>query len=636
MKYNSTLINYPFTAIVGQDQLKKALLLCAINPAIGGLLIQGDKGTAKSTAARALAEVVPLIKTEIEDEPVQAPFINLPIGATEERIIGSLDLEAVLVEKVKKFQPGLLAAVHQGILYIDEVNLLPDHLVDILLDVSAMGENRIEREGLSFSHPSRFTLIGTMNPEEGKLRPQFLDRFGLMVNVAAPSEVTERTEVVRRRIAFEDGPAAFIQRWELQQQSLKDQLITAKELLSAVRMDDDLLNLISQLTTALNVKSLRADLVIYKTAITIAALANRTQVITDDIMEAAELALGHRSKKTPQKDQGKNSQSDQGKDEGQGKNAKNDQGKEEEQGKNSNTDQGEAEGHDKNDNNDQGKQENAKQQIFKAVAPPALPKIESFTHQAVTDQQTGKRSTATNVKRGAHTRSELTKNTSDIDIQATVVHAILRDPDQFEITIDDLHQKKRDGKVSNLILFVVDASGSMAARKRMEAVKGTVLSLLTEAYEKRDTVGVIAFRGITAEVLLYPTQSTELAEEAMISLPTGGRTPLPDALQTAVNLLHDFDAKKGYHPILVILTDGKANVPLAGIAGDPWSQTIQIANELKSLNIQSLVLNSESNYFNLDKAEELAGLLGGEYLSLSDISEAELTPIINQLSFKSS
>ena len=613
MKHNSQTINYPFTAIAGQEKLKKALMLCAINPAIGGLLIQGDKGTAKSTAARALAEVVPLIRKE-NGEWLQVPFVNLPIGATEERIIGSLDLQAVLAEKIKKFQPGLLAAVHQGILYIDEVNLLPDHLVDVLLDVSAMGENRIEREGLSFSHPSRFTLIGTMNPEEGKLRPQFLDRFGLMVSVTAPAEVAERAEVVRRRIAFEDDPASFCQRWELQQQRLKEQLVTAKELLPSISMDDDLLNLISQLTTDLNVKSLRADIVIYKTAVTIAALAHRTKVTADDIIEAAELALGHRK--------GKNSPNDQG------KNRKNEQDKDDEQGKNVNDEQGER--------GDHGKDENTNQQIFKAVAPNNLPKIESFTPQSVSDPQAGKRSAATNVKRGAHTRSEPSKTTSDIDIQATVVHAILRDPDQFNITIDDLHQKKRDGKMSNLILFVVDASGSMAARKRMEAVKGTVLSLLTEAYEKRDTVGVIAFRGIAAEVLLYPTQSIELAEEAMISLPTGGRTPLPDALQTAVNLLADFDIKKGYHPILVILTDGKANVPLAGIAGDPWNQTIQAANQLKALDIQSLVLNSESNYFNLDKAEELASALGGQYLSLSNVSEEQLTPIINQLSFKSS
>ena len=627
MKHNSQTINYPFTAIAGQEKLKKALMLCAINPAIGGLLIQGDKGTAKSTAARALAEVVPLIRKE-NGEWLQVPFVNLPIGATEERIIGSLDLQAVLAEKIKKFQPGLLSAVHQGILYIDEVNLLPDHLVDVLLDVSAMGENRIEREGLSFSHPSRFTLIGTMNPEEGKLRPQFLDRFGLMVSVTAPAEVAERAEVVRRRIAFEDDPASFGQRWELQQQRLKEQLVTAKELLPSISMDDDLLNLISQLTTDLNVKSLRADIVIYKTAVTIAALAHRTKVTADDIIEAAELALGHRKGKNSPNDQGKNTKSDDGKDENQGKNRKTEQDKDNEQGKHVNDEQGEGGAY--------GKDENTKEQIFKAIAPNNLPKIESFTPQSVSNPQAGKRSAATNVKRGAHTRSEPSKTTSDIDIQATVVHAILRDPDQFNIKIDDLHRKKRDGKMSNLILFVVDASGSMAARKRMEAVKGTVLSLLTEAYEKRDTVGVIAFRGIAAEVLLYPTQSIELAEEAMISLPTGGRTPLPDALQTAINLLADFDIKKGYHPILVILTDGKANVPLAGIAGDPWNQTIQAANQLKALDIQSLVLNSESNYFNLDKAEELASVLGGQYLSLTDVSEEQLTPIINQLSFKSS
>jgi len=626
MKYNNPTVNYPFTAIVGQEQLKKALLLCAINPAIGGLLIQGDKGTAKSTAARALAEVVPLIMRE-DDGLVQVPFINLPIGATEERIIGSLDLEAVLVEKKKKFQPGLLAAVHQGILYIDEVNLLPDHLVDILLDVSAMGENRIEREGISFSHPSRFTLIGTMNPEEGQLRPQFLDRFGLMVNVKAPADITERTEVIRRRIAFEDDPKSFILRWELQQQSLSAQLIAAKELLSAVRMDDQLLTLISQLTTELNVKSLRADIVIYKTAITIAALALRTEVTADDIIAAAELALGHRTKKSHQNDRGKDDnpgkseKNDPRKDNNQGKSEKNDSGKDDDQSKSDKNDSGK--------DDDQGNKENIKAQIFKPIEPIALPKIEGFKQQFITNPQSGKRSAVTNLKRGLHNESEIFKNTSDIAIPATVVHALLRDPDQLEITTADLHQKKRNGKMSNLILFAVDASGSMAARKRMEAVKGTVLSLLTEAYVKRDTVGVIAFRGITAEVLLYPTQSIELAEEAMISLPTGGRTPLPAALQTAVSLLQNFDAKKGYHPILIILTDGKANVPLSGIAGDPWRQTIQLANQLRALGIQSVVLNSESNYFDLDKAEELATALGAEYLSLSDISEEHLTPIIN-------
>ena len=616
MKLNNTSINYPFVAIVGQEKLKKALLLCAVNPAIGGILIQGDKGTAKSTAARALAEVMPAM------EQGKVPFITLPLGATEERVIGSLDLEAVLVDKKKKFQPGLLSAVHQGILYIDEVNLLSDHLVDVLLDVAASGENIIEREGLSLSHPSRFTLIGTMNPEEGQLRPQFLDRFGLMMQVDAPADIAERTEVVRRRIAFEADPVLFAQRWILQQENLQQQILQAKLLLPEVILDDDLLTLISQLTTELNVKSLRADIVMYKTAITLAAFDLRKQVTEEDIKMAAELALPHRSKKKSgsppasppplsQPTQNQKQQADE---------------KDDDPGKRNEQSQGAA---------DQHQPQAGDEQIFESSMPKALPKIEVAKVKMPGEPKAGRRSITDTLKIGAYTRAERVANTSDIAIDATVIHAILRDPEQFEIAAGDLHQKKRAGKMSNLILFIVDASGSMAARKRMEAVKGTVLSLLTEAYEKRDTVGVIAFRGIEAQVLLQPTKSTDLAEEAMRNLPTGGRTPLPHALHTAIQLLNTFDAKKGYHPILIVLTDGKANVPLPGTGEDPWSQTIQLAGQLKDHAIPSLVINTESNYFNLDHAEELAVGLGAQYLALADISEEELSPIINQLSYKS-
>jgi len=652
-------MNYPFTAIAGQEKLKKALLLCAINPAIGGLLIQGDKGTAKSTAARALAAVVPpvmkvsrclfncsedhpvaicevCLQTEKVMEEVQVPFINLPLGATEERVLGSLDLEAILVEKKKKFQPGLLASVHQGILYIDEVNLLPDHLVDVLLDVSAMGQNIIEREGLSLSHPSRFTLIGTMNPEEGKLRPQFLDRFGLMVYVEAPSDVTERTEVVRRRIAFENDAAEFISRWELKQTQLQQQLLKAKQLLPFVQLADDLLQLISQLATELNVKSLRADIVMYKTAITLAALDQRTQVLKEDILEAAEFVLSHRSRKktntsigsgeTPQpsseKDKPENRASQQGQKQDQSE-ARQDQSEKQQNSTEIPQDQPAA------------KKQEIAEQIFEASAAVTLPKIESLLTSSTQKEQTGKRSEAIHVNRGAHVRSVLTQQTTDIAIDATVIHALTRNPDQFEITLADLHQKKRTGKTGNLILFVVDASGSMAARKRMEAVKGTVLSLLTEAYEKRDTVGVIAFRGIEAQILLHPTQSTALAEEAMHNLPTGGRTPLPHALEITIELLQAFNQDKDYHPILIVLTDGKANVPLSGTTDQPWNQVVLLASQLKEQNIQSLVLNTAADYFNLDQAEELAAALGGEYLALNEMSEEQLTPIINQLSYKS-
>lgn len=649
-------MNYPFTAIVGQERLKKALLLCAINPGIGGLLIQGDKGTAKSTAARALSEVVPPVTkvtgclfncpannaVEICEvcaladktmEVVPVPFINLPLGATEERVLGSLDLEAVLVEKRKKFQPGLLAAVHQGILYIDEVNLLSDHLVDVLLDVSAMGENIIEREGLSLSHPSKFTLIGTMNPEEGQLRPQFLDRFGLMVNVEAPDDVAERTEVVRRRIAFENDPASFVQQWTSEQENMRVKLLAAKQLLPSVNLDDEMLTLISQLSTDLGVRSLRADIVMYKTAITLAALDQRTEVTAEDVEQAAELALAHRSRKTPfslpkNKPENNNDKPDE-----QQESPPPSPKKEQTPKQPDTKDQSSVSGENQQDG-DQEKDGNesygAGEQTFGAGTPISLPRIDGYTARSDQSHETGRRSAAANVKRGTYIRSEPAKGTTDIAIDATVLHALLRNPDELDVTVDDLYQKKRSGKISNLILFVVDASGSMAASKRMEAVKGTVLSLLMDAYQKRDTVGVIAFRGIEAQVLLNPTQSIELAEEAMRNLPTGGRTPLPHALQTAIQLLHRFDSKKGYNPILVILTDGKANVSLPG-EGDPWSQTLALSAQLKKTNIQSLVLNSDSNYLNLGRAEELAGSLGGQYLSLNGISEEQLTPIINQI-----
>jgi magnesium chelatase subunit D len=710
-------MNYPFTAIVGQGKLKKALFLCAVNPAIGGLLIQGDKGTAKSTAARALAEVVPLIakvdncqfncaehqpldicdscqQTERRLNQVQVPFINLPIGATEERLIGSLDLQGILAEKKKKFQPGLLAAVHQGILYIDEVNLLPDHLVDVLLDVAAMGENIIERDGLSLSHPSRFTLIGTMNPEEGQLRPQFLDRFGLMVTVDAPDDVKERTEVVRRRIAFENNPVSFIQYWEHSQAILQERLLKAKQLLPSVQLHDDLLTLISELTTELGVKSLRADIVIYKTAITLAALDHRTEVIAEDIREAAGLALAHRSRRShtqaaasPQmsssqsssppssslqkspsnvtsppsndglsdqpfnaqfsdnsfsdkktspsvKDGQRNSSSAPGESSLNKTSAQNTADQEIPDGNFSRANSPDKfSGSSEKNNpapstgNPESRNTDAQstEQIFGAGDPIILPQVKGWNSRS---EQSGKRTVVPDSKRGAYIRPAPLQNGSAIAADATILHALQRNPEELQITMADLQQKQRKSKVSNLILFVVDASGSMAASKRMEAVKGTVLQLLTDAYQKRDTVGVIAFRGIDAKILLHPTQSIERAEEAMRSLPTGGRTPLPHALQTAMNLADQYSSN--HHPVLIILTDGKANVALEA-EGDPWAQTLELAARLKNSNVQSLIVNTESNFVNLNRAEELAKVLGAQYVSLHEISEENLLPVIGQL-----
>lgn len=304
-------MNFPFTAIVGQSTLRKALMLCAVDPGIGGVLIRGDKGTAKSTAARALADVLPRIERVPgcafncapgvpcehcdacsscgERAPVLSavPFVTLPLGATEDRVLGSLDISRALQGGQRAFQPGLLASAHRGLLYIDEVNLLADHLVDVLLDVAAMGVNSVQRDGLSIRHPARFTLVGTMNLEEGDLRPQLLDRFGLMVEVTAPREKTERSEVVRRRIAFEADPAGYVTQWRDEQDALQSQLATAQKLLPTVVLDDAMLDLISHLCCEFEVASLRADIVMHKTARALAALEGRERVGLLDIRGAA-------------------------------------------------------------------------------------------------------------------------------------------------------------------------------------------------------------------------------------------------------------------------------------------------------------------------------------------------------------
>ena len=310
---------YPFSAVVGQDDLKTALLLNAIDPRIGGVLVQGERGTAKSTAARGLAALLPPIEVyqgnafhcgpgdeafEVCDASAplveaRPPFIDLPIGTSEDRVTGTLDLERTLRSGERHFEPGLLAAAHRGVLYIDEVNLLPDHLVDLLLDVAASGVHAVEREGVSVRHPSRFLLVGTMNPEEGELRPQFLDRFGLCVTVAAPTDHLERAEVVRRRVAFDAAPEAFEARFAAEEAALASKLRAARDAAPSVDMPERLLALAVQICVEARVDGLRPDLTVYRAAIALAALDGRAQVVEDDVYRAALLALEHRRRPHP-------------------------------------------------------------------------------------------------------------------------------------------------------------------------------------------------------------------------------------------------------------------------------------------------------------------------------------------------
>ncbi|MDO9046179.1 MAG: putative cobaltochelatase [Methylobacter sp.] len=629
---------FPFSAIVEQTQLKTALLLCAVDPSLGGVLIRGDKGTAKSTAARALTDILPLIERVTgcafncaPDAPYQhcetcnpvgaalaslvetkvsptinshlqsVPFITLPLGATEDRVIGTLDLEQALKGGQRVFKPGLLASAHRGILYIDEVNLLPDHLVDVLLDAAAMGVNAVQREGLSVTHPARFTLIGTMNLEEGDLRPQLLDRFGLMVEVTAPRDKSVRSEVVRRRIAFEANPTAYAAAWMQEQQALRQQLATAQQLLAEVTLDDALLDLISHLCCEFEVASLRADIVMHKAARALAVLEGRSQVTPEDVRTAAELVLPHRRRRKPFEQPGLDRE----------------QLDELIQQALQPPDESESGADTEQENTESNDETQDQQQVFTAASAGNVRRIEVDT--VSNRYASGKRSTAQDAPRGRVVRVVPDQNPSSLAVGATLRSAALRDAVDFQVTKNDLHQQIRSGKNANLILFVVDASGSMAAQRRMEAVKGAVLSLLTDAYQQRDEVAVISFRGESAQLLLSPTRSVDLAEQNLRELPTGGRTPLPHALSLALETLE----KTNMPPLLVLLSDGKANVALND-GNDPWQESLRFAQLLAERGVPALVLDTETGYLRLGRARQLAQAIGAEYLTLEELSAENL------------
>ena len=328
MSYDNPV--YPFSAIVGQEDMKDALLSNVVNPSIGGVLIKGEKGTAKSTAVRAVADLLPerktikdcifhceasqkrylcpacRILTESEKTPeyedIKMRVVELPLSATEDRVAGTLDIEEAITKGEKKFEPGVLAAANGNILYVDEVNLLDDHIVDLLLDAAAMGTNFVEREGISYSHPSRFMLVGTMNPEEGDLRPQLLDRFGLSVNVEGEKNTEKRIEIVKRRLEFEKNPHEFCDKYKPLQQNLRDKIETAKKIILEIKPDDLLLNTAVKISLLLNVDGHRSDLTLVKTACAFAALDERNNVEGNDLIKAAGLALPHRMRKLPFED----------------------------------------------------------------------------------------------------------------------------------------------------------------------------------------------------------------------------------------------------------------------------------------------------------------------------------------------
>ena len=633
---------FPFSAIVGQKRMKLALILNAINPAIGGVLIRGEKGTAKSTAARSLAALLPEIQVitgcPYSCEP-HAPFagcnfcageqrraierqvrlVELPVSATEEAVVGTLDIEAAIREGNRRFEPGLLASAHRGILYIDEVNLLNDHVVDVLLDSAAMGRNFVEREGISFAHPAHFLLIGTMNPEEGDLRPQFIDRFGLAVEIDHIRDAERRADVIRRRIAYEGDADAFRAGWADTESKERKRIADARSLLPSVTVDDGILTFIARLCAEHEVDGLRADIVIYKAAQTLAAYEGRMSVTPDDVLRVAEMALMHRMRRQPFDDPEMNTQRLQ----------EMAQDFLPQRQREPEPDMGDATPPEVSQE-EQEPQNGADEDVFGIGEPFQVKPLNLNAPDRRARASHGRR-TVSRVRdhRGRYVGAMLPDGkVTDLAVDATVRAAspfqMRRAPytdGSLALNVEawDLRQKVRESRVGNLVVFLVDSSGSMGARQRMVAAKGAVISLLMDAYQRRDRVAMIAFRGTQSEVVLPPTGSPKLAQQRLDNLPTGGRTPLALALADAQRLIsRERQRSPDTPPLLTIVSDCRANVGMSG-GGDPYDDVLKLCESLRRDKVHSIALDPAplSNRFGL--VERVADALGGEYIPLNEL-----------------
>jgi magnesium chelatase subunit D len=682
---------FPFTAIVGQEPMKRALVLNAIYPAIGGILISGERGTAKSTAVRALAALLPEIAVVADcpyscdpDRPDEGcvscrerhargealptttrrvRMVELPVGATEDRMLGTIDVEAALQDGTYRFEPGLLAAAHRGILYVDEVNLLPDHLVDALLDVAASGINVVEREGISFAHPARFILVGTMNPEEGELRPQLLDRFGITAEVLTLRDPELRYEVVRRRLAFEREPGEFRRDWEAREREEAERIRQAALGLPKVQLDEGLARAIADICATAGVDGLRGDLVIHKAATALAAYAGRLRVTEDDVQEAVTLALSHRRRRRPFEppvnspprvppQQAGNTPSPPPK---EGEKPPPSQAPPSVNKPNEDPRptpplqpspfRGEGQGGGETLSDD------GPEWHFAPCGDGTLPQIALQSRPRAS--QTGtRRSGSDEGHRGPRigARPAGIRVEGSLALDATIRAAARFQPQrrtylfherispptcilprkrggnaaqaergqQLIIRRQDWMLKLRRTPTQHLYILVVDSSGSMAAYQRMAQVKGVLLGLLREVYRHRDGITVIAFRGAQSELLLAPTRSPEAAQAFLEALPTGGRTPLAHALLRVEALLtNERRRRSSWVPILILVTDGRPNRGLSRT--DPLQESLSICHRLSGSGLHAVVVDTEVGVIRLGLASQFARALSASYVKLDQL-----------------
>lgn len=629
--------NFPFSAVLGLNHAKTAILIVLVNPRAGGLLISGPRGIGKSTLMRSTQELI------------ERSWRDIPVSVTEDRLFGTIDTEKAIYSGQKKLYPGIINEADQGVLYLDDANLLREDLLDSILNIAEVGAYQLERDGLSLRCDTSFTVIAAINPESGMLSGACLDQFGLFVNVDNIHDENTRVEILKRTISFEKDCASFCKLWKLENEKIKKAIHSAMSLLPKVVVSSAMIQLASVYALKAHVSGHRADIYLIEAARALAALAERRYVLPKDLEKAAEFVLPHRMRKNceqelPQSDELENpDKNDIEKDQESENNNLGDDGEDpsgnhivEAAGNGSDNDESSSDMPEFPQGADDEKVDPADSHV---ILPPLWIQNEK---KRFSPKGSGKRNmTRSDERQGRYVKAGIPKGeTHDIAIDATLraaaPHQKGRRSNGCAVVIrhEDIRRKEREKRTGNIFLFLVDASGSMGARERMKAVKGVVFKMLADAYQKRDRVGMIAFRRDRAEVLLPITRSIEFAQKKLAALPTGGKTPLAQGLIKAEDMLDRLYKQDPLQdPVLILITDGRATNSLNKNT-DPVRDALSEAERIGHRHMLAAVIDTESSFIKLGLAKELAQKMGASYFHVDKISEDRLLCIGRQTAYE--
>lgn len=629
--------NFPFSAVLGLNHAKTAILIVLVNPRAGGLLISGPRGIGKSTLMRSTQELI------------ERPWRDIPVSVTEDRLFGTIDTEKAIYSGQKKLYPGIINEADQGVLYLDDANLLREDLLDSILNIAEVGAYQLERDGLSLRCDTSFTVIAAINPESGMLSGACLDQFGLFVNVDNIHDENTRVEILKRTISFEKDCASFCKLWKLENEKIKKAIHSAMSLLPKVVVSSAMIQLASVYALKAHVSGHRADIYLIEAARALAALAERRYVLPKDLEKAAEFVLPHRMRKNweeelPQSDELEDpDKNNTEKDQESENNDPGDDGEDpsgnhivEAAGNGSDNDESSSDMPEFPQGADDEKVDPADSHV---ILPPLWIQNEK---KRFSPKGSGKRNmTRSDERQGRYVKAGIPKGeTHDIAIDATLraaaPHQKGRRSNGCAVVIrhEDIRRKEREKRTGNIFLFLVDASGSMGARERMKAVKGVVFKMLADAYQKRDRVGMIAFRRDRAEVLLPITRSIEFAQKKLAALPTGGKTPLAQGLIKAEDMLDRLYKQDPLQdPVLILITDGRATNSLNKNT-DPVRDALSEAERIGHRHMLATVIDTESSFIKLGLAKELAQKMGASYFHVDKISEDRLLCIGRQTAYE--